>query len=525
MAALVAVALAGSACSDDDDVTTTEAPTTSEVGDPVAAAEARVAEAESGLTGSQQALEAAGEQFCVDAEGYLEMLDRYGKLFTDDAATVGDIQTLGADLVEPRETVASSVNEVEEAKTALAAAGQELADAQAALLEAIATASSVPTSSTTAETTTTTTLVPPATIERVQQAEDDLAQTGEGITAATPLAEATAEYNSAAFALQIAWLRLFHDAGCLTDEQQAAAVEQVTAYTTTLQTELQLVGYYDGPIDGIYGPLTVDGVKRLQADSDLPETGFVDKATAEALDAVLAELDLQTAAADLTHTAAVQTVLTLTGFWQGPVDGVWTDELTAALQEFQIALGVEPTGIVDAATLAAFQQALAELQASPTPTSTSAPTTVAPTTPAATRPVTRPEATAPATTTAVPAAPGEATVLVADSDLGQILTAANGMTVYLFTPDAQGTPTCTAACAQTWPPLTVDDASQLSGGDGVDAALLDTTEHPAGGNQVTYNGWPLYYFAGDSAPGDTNGQGQGGSWYVVDPTGNAIDTD
>ena len=372
MAALVAVALIASACGDDDDddVSTTGAPAASEVQDPVAAAEARVEAAESGLTESQEALEAAGEQFCVDAESYLEVLDRYGKLFTDDAATVGDIQTLGADLVEPRETVAASVNEVEEAKTALAAAGQELADAQAALVAAIATASSVPTSSTTAATTTTTTLVPPATIERVQQAEDDLAQTGEGITAATPLAEATAEYNSAAFALQIAWLRLFYDAGCLTDQQQAEAVEQVTAYTTTLQTELQQVGYYDGPIDGIYGPATVDAVKRLQADSGLPETGFVDKATAEALDELLAELDLQTAAADLTHTATVQTVLTLTGFWQGPIDGVWTDELTEALQEFQIALGVEPTGVVDAATLAAFQQALAEPQPSPTTTTT-----------------------------------------------------------------------------------------------------------------------------------------------------------
>ena len=517
MAALVAVALMASACSDDDDVSTTEAPATSEVEDPVAAAEARVEEAESGVTDSQEALEAAAQQFCVDAEGYLEVLDRYGKLFTDDAATVGDIQTLGADLVEPRETVASAVNEIEEAKTALAAAGQELSDAEAALVEAIATASSVPTSSTTPATTTTTTLVPPATIERVQQAEDDLAQTGEGITAATPLAEATAEYNSAAFALQIAWLRLFYDAGCFADEQQAEAVEQVTAYTTTLQTELQQVGYYDGPIDGIYGPLTVEGVKRLQADSDLPETGFVDKATAEALDDLLAELDMQTAAADLTHTAALQTVLTLTGFWQGPIDGVWTEELTAALQEFQIALGVEPTGIVDTATLAAFQQALTEPQAPPTPTTTRAPArTVAPTTPAA---------TTPQTTTAAPAAGGEPTVLVADSDLGQIITAANGMTLYLFTPDAQGTPTCIDTCAQAWPPLTVDEASQLTGGDGVDASLLATTEHPTAGTQVTYNGWPLYFFATDSAPGDTDGQGQGGVWYVLDPTGNPIDND
>ena len=254
---------------------------------------------------------------------------------------------------------------------------------QAALAEAIATASSVPISATTPESTTTTTLVPQATIERVQQAEDDLADAGEGITSETPLTEATAEYNSAAFALQIAWLRLFYDAGCFSDEQQAEAVEQVTAYTTALQTELQQVGYYEGPIDGIYGPATVDAVKRLQADSGLTETGFVDRATAEALDALLADLELQAAAANLTHTASVQTVLTLTGFWQGPVDGVWTDELTAALQDFQTALGVEPTGVVDAATLAAFEQALAGEQASTTPTTEPAPE---PTTPAATTP-------------------------------------------------------------------------------------------------------------------------------------------
>ena len=113
------------------------------------------------------ALAAAGEQFCRDAKGYVEALDRYGKLFTDEAATVGDVETLGADLVEPRETVAAAVDDVEAAKTALAEAGQELVDAQAALAAAIATASSVPTSSTTPATTTTTTIVPPATIERV----------------------------------------------------------------------------------------------------------------------------------------------------------------------------------------------------------------------------------------------------------------------------------------------------------------------------------------------------------------------
>ena len=97
------------------------------------------------------------------------------------------------------------------------------------------------------------------------------------------------------------------------------------------------------------------------------------------------------------------------------------------------------------------------------------------------------------------------------------------MTVYLFTPDAQSTPTCTDSCAQDWPPLTIDDSGQLTGGDGVDSSLLGTTEHPTAGIQVTYNDWPLYFFAGDAAPGDTNGQGQGGVWYVLDPAGNPID--
>ena len=402
--ALAAVALVISACNQVAGVSTsggtgTEAPATTERRDPVAAAEAQVEAAESGVTEAQDALTAAGEQFCSEAAGYVEALDRYGKLFTDQVATVGDVTTAGTDLVEPRESVASAVGGVDEAKTALADAEQELIDAQAALAAAVATASSMPTTSTTPGTTTTTTIVPAATIERVQQAEDDLAQAARGITDATPLAEATAEYNSAAFALQIAWLRLLSDAGCLSDEQQSEAVTQVTAYTTTLQTELQQVGYYDGAIDGIYGPQTVEAVKRLQADSDLRRTGFVDVATTQALDALLAELGEQAAAAEMTHTAAVQTVLTLTGHWTGPIDGMWTEELTAALVAFQTELGVEPTGEVDAATLAAFQQALAALESAVTSTTTPATTTA----PATTAPPPATTVPPPATTVPPPA--------------------------------------------------------------------------------------------------------------------------
>jgi predicted lipoprotein with Yx(FWY)xxD motif len=347
--------------------------------------------------------------------------------------------------------------------------------------------------------------VPAATIERVQQAEDDLARVSRGITDETPLIEAAADYNSAALALQIAWLRLLDDAQCLTDEQQANAAEQIVAYTTALQSDLQTAGYDPGPVDGVYGPETVAAVEQLQTDSDLRVTGLVDEATARALQDKLAAVGQEQSQ----QTVVLQTILSLTGFWDGPIDGVWTDDLTQALIDFQTALGVEPTGVVDAATIAAFEQALADLEegSEPAPTTTSAAGTVAPTTPAGT-------ATAPADE--------EAAVLIADSDLGQILTAADGKTVYLFMPDAQGAPTCTDSCAKAWPPLTVDEASEVTGGDGVDASLLGTAAHPAG-SQVTYNGWPLYFFSGDSAPGDTNGQGQGGVWYVVDPTGNAVD--
>ena len=58
--------------------------------------------------------------------------------------------------------------------------------------------------------------------------------------------------------------------------------------------------------------------------------------------------------------------------------------------------------------------------------------------------------------------------------------------------------------------------------DGVDEALLGTASRTDGSSQVTYNGWPLYYFAADSAPGDINGQGVNDVWWVVDPSGDAI---
>ena len=232
--------------------------TPSSTQNPVAAAEARVATAQSGLMKAQDSLTSAHQTFCGEAKDYVSSLDRYGKLFTDSTATVGDVKTAGTDLTAPRQSVSTAATAVTKAQTDVAGAQKELADAQAALATAQATASSGATSSTTSSTTTT--LVPPASIDRVKQAEADLATTSQAITDSTPLVQATVAYHSAAFALEVAWLKLIADAGCLTDQQHAQAVTAVTNYTAALQSQLQKAGYYTGPVDGIYGPLTVTAV-------------------------------------------------------------------------------------------------------------------------------------------------------------------------------------------------------------------------------------------------------------------------
>jgi predicted lipoprotein with Yx(FWY)xxD motif len=124
------------------------------------------------------------------------------------------------------------------------------------------------------------------------------------------------------------------------------------------------------------------------------------------------------------------------------------------------------------------------------------------------------------TTTAAASGAGVA-VDVADSDLGSILVS-EGRTLYLFMPDNGGPSTCVDACADTWPALITEGAPEA--GDGVDAALA-TAPRDDGAEQVTAEGWPLYFFSGDTTAGDVNGQGIGGVWYVVAPDGTAIDSD
>src|SRR5258708_39455900 len=94
-----------------------------------------------------------------------------------------------------------------------------------------------------------------------------------------------------------------------------------------------------------------------------------------------------------------------------------------------------------------------------------------------------------------------------------ILTNSQGRTLYYRTTDTASASTCTGGCTSTWPPL-------LTSGSPVAASSLPGTLNSlsdANGTQVTYNGHLLYTYAGDSKPGDTNGEGIGGGWFVATP--------
>lgn len=140
------------------------------------------------------------------------------------------------------------------------------------------------------------------------------------------------------------------------------------------------------------------------------------------------------------------------------------------------------------------------------------------------------EEPSPSTTAADYQAPGDdggddavsagETVALGETDLGEVLVDADGMTLYLFTQDSEGTSACTEGCAEAWPPLIAD--GEPTGGDGIDASLLGTIERADGSMQVTYAGNPLYTYAADTAPGTTVGQGVGDVWFAVDASGEAV---
>ena len=119
-----------------------------------------------------------------------------------------------------------------------------------------------------------------------------------------------------------------------------------------------------------------------------------------------------------------------------------------------------------------------------------------------------------------PEAAAAVSAQLADSPFGQILVDGEGNTLYGFTNDADGVPTCTAECAGTWPAAIVEGEPVL--GEGLDPAVVTVVEGAEGGQQLKAGKWPLYTFSGDAEPGNTNGQGSGGVWFVVAADGSLI---
>ncbi|WP_309116108.1 hypothetical protein [Saccharothrix sp.] len=135
--------------------------------------------------------------------------------------------------------------------------------------------------------------------------------------------------------------------------------------------------------------------------------------------------------------------------------------------------------------------------------------------------------------TAVPAAPevvapqAGANALAQESELatavvpglGTVLTDGDGLTLYRFDKDtaSPSVSNCDGECAQKWPPAVAQGEEVKVAG--VDDKLVDTIERADGTRQITVNGWPMYHFAQDSAPGDAKGQGVGGTWFVAAPDG------
>jgi predicted lipoprotein with Yx(FWY)xxD motif len=109
----------------------------------------------------------------------------------------------------------------------------------------------------------------------------------------------------------------------------------------------------------------------------------------------------------------------------------------------------------------------------------------------------------------------------ANSSLGRIVVDSSGMTAYYFTKDetGSGTSACTGQCLQAWPPITTTSATPAASGV---TGMLGTITLPNGSKQVTVDGRPVYLFAKDAKPGDVQGQGVGGVWYVLRPDGTMV---
>jgi predicted lipoprotein with Yx(FWY)xxD motif len=119
----------------------------------------------------------------------------------------------------------------------------------------------------------------------------------------------------------------------------------------------------------------------------------------------------------------------------------------------------------------------------------------------------------PSTAQSEPAASAVSLTIV-QTAAGEALAGADGLTLYTNSEEADGSVACLDSCVANWPPL----SGTVEAGDAT-ADLLGTRTRPDGTEQVTYNGYGLYYFSGDTAEGDSSGEGLGGVWFIAAPSG------
>lgn len=140
-------------------------------------------------------------------------------------------------------------------------------------------------------------------------------------------------------------------------------------------------------------------------------------------------------------------------------------------------------------------------------------------------PVEEPAIEQPSTDTMASAAAGATVTVTQMEPYGQYLADADGRALYLFVADADAEgSTCYDACAEAWPPFLASEGSPMARG-AAQEALLGTIERNDGTMQVTYNGWPLYYFVQDQGANQPQGQdvmGFGAEWYLLTPQGEEV---
>lgn len=138
-------------------------------------------------------------------------------------------------------------------------------------------------------------------------------------------------------------------------------------------------------------------------------------------------------------------------------------------------------------------------------------------------PSTRAAGTQQATGTTVAGSVSVSTATV--SGLGTVLVDTRGRTLYMFEPDKHTRVTCVGSCAAAWPPLKLEAGEKPAASGRAQTSLLGSDRNPEGGKVVTYDGWPLYTYVGDTSTGTANGQAanaNGGLWYALAPSGEVI---